>query len=567
MEDTTYQNEIDLRHYAAILWRWAWLIALSALLAAGAAFLASRLQTPVYQASTTLLVNQAPDSQSSEYTAILTSERLARTYAELITTRPVLEETVSRLDLNIDLEDLRKAIDVQLVRDTQLIELKVEHTAPALAVALANTLVAVFAEQNDALQASRFAAPKESLKARLDLLSEQIQSTEAAIARLGTARTESARVDLERLQADLSQYRQSYTNLLQSYEEIRLAEARTVSNIVQVEPAGVPDEPVRPRVLLNTLLAGVAGGMLALGAIFLIEYLDDTIRTPGDVERIFQVPVLGYVAESDRLGSEGRGRTLLTEDPPPVIAEAFRSLRTNLEFSGNVGGPRTILISSPGPGDGKTTIASYLAATIAKGGKRAILIDADLRRPGVHRFFGVKNELGLSDMLKDDLVPQVATQTLGNHRFKLITSGTPVDNAAELFRSLWLLKVLNFLREQADVAIFDGPPFLATEAYILASRLESVLIVIQPGKTHEPAARAILEQLKRAQANLMGVVLNRLPRSEAYPAASYLYYENERDERRGSNPGKPRSATKRSTGAAQPTRGQPLHLRKDDPDR
>jgi capsular exopolysaccharide synthesis family protein len=443
----------------------------------------------------------------------------------------------------------------------------VESTDKYLATNVANTVVAVFIEQNDALQADRFASSEISLKTQLDALTGQIRANEAAIASLGTPQTDSRRSELERLRTELAQYQASYTSLLQSYEELRIAKAGAISNVIQVEPAEPPREPVRPRILLNTLLAGVTAGMLALGIIFLNEHLDDSIRTQEDVERIFQVPVLGYVAESEGFGSQGQGRVLLTEEPPPVIAEAFRSLRTNLEFSGNLGGPRTILISSPGPGDGKTTIASYLAATIAKGGKRAILIDADLRRPGVHRFFGVKNELGLSDMLKDDLVPQVATQPLGNHRFKLITSGTPVDNAAELFRSLWLLKVLNFLREQADVAIFDGPPFLATEAYILASRLESVLMVIQPGKTHEPPARAILEQLERAKANLLGVVLNRVSRSEAYPAASYLYYENDRDGRQGSNPGKSRSTTNRSTGAPQPTRGQPLHLRKDDPDR
>jgi capsular exopolysaccharide synthesis family protein len=307
--------------------------------------------------------------------------------------------------------------------------------------------------------------------------------------------------------------------------------------------------------------------MIALGSALLIEYLDDTIRTPDDVERVFHVPVLCYVAETDRLGSEGQGRALLTEEPPPVIAEAFRSLRTNLEFSGNLGGPRTILVSSPGPGDGKTTVASHLATTLAKGGKRAILIDADLRHPGVHKFFGVKNELGLSDMLEDDLVPQVAAHSLGNHRFKLITSGSAVDNPAELFSSAWLLKVLNILREQADVAIFDGPPFLATEAYILASRLESVLMVVQPGKTHEPTARAILEQLERARANLLGVVLNRVSRREAYPAASYLYYENDRDKPQGRSRNKSKPGTNRSSGDPRPTKGQSLHLRKEDRER
>jgi len=558
---------MELRQQASMLWRWKWLIVAGTILAALAAFVTSGLMSPIFQASTILLVSQGPDSNTSDYTAILTSERLAQTYVQLFSTRPILEETLNRLGITMDLEDFEDIIDVRQIRDTQLIELTVEHKHAATAADMANSLVEVFLERNEAMQASRFAASRDSLKSQLDRLGVQIQMTEASIAESGSPRSDGGKAELERLQSELALYQSSYTGLLQSYEQLRILEARMISGAIQVQPAEVADKPIRPRVLVNTLLAGAVGGMIALGAIFLIEYMNDTIRTSEDVERAFHVPILGYVAETNELADKVQGRGILAEELPPNIAEAFRSLRTNLEFSSNLGGPRTILVSSPGPGDGKTTIASYLAASIAKGGKRAILIDADLRRPGVHRFFGVKNELGLSDMLKDDLVPQVAAQTLGNHHFKLITSGTPVDNAAELFRSLWLLKVLNFLREQADVAIFDGPPFLATEAYILASRLESVLMVIQPGKTHEPAARAIMEQLERAHANLLGVVLNRVSRSEAYPAASYLYYENDRDGRQGSNPGKSRSTTKRSTGAPQPTRGQPLHLRKDDPDR
>jgi capsular exopolysaccharide synthesis family protein len=183
------------------------------------------------------------------------------------------------------------------------------------------------------------------------------------------------------------------------------------------------------------------------------------------------------------------------------------------------------LISSPGPGEGKTTVSSYLAATIAKSGRRVVLVDADLRRPGIHKFFGVSNKIGLSDMLKDDLVPQVAAQSVGNHRFKVIPSGRGVDNPAELFGSVWLLKVLTHLRELSDVAVFDGPPFMAAEAYILAARLEGVLVVIQPGQTREVAATAIMQQLERAQANLLGVVLNRVPRSQLYGAGRYPYYD------------------------------------------
>ena len=238
----------------------------------------------------------------------------------------------------------------------------------------------------------------------------------------------------------------------------------------------------------------------------------------------------------------------------------------NLEFLGNPGGPRAILVSSPGPGEGKTTVSSYLAATIAKSGRRDALVDADLRRPGIHKFFGVPNNIGLSDMLKDDLVPQVAAQSVGNHRFKVITSGTRIDNPAELLGSAWLLKVLTHLRDLADVTVFDGPPFMATEAFILAARLEGVLVVIQPGQTREAEARNILQQLDRADANLLGVVLNRVPRSQLYGAGRYSYYDYDwQQSTDGDRKQEARAVPKPAAGTEIPKRGQVV-MRKSPPE-
>ncbi|MGB2894675.1 MAG: Wzz/FepE/Etk N-terminal domain-containing protein, partial [Anaerolineales bacterium] len=164
-QSTNYTEDfIDLRQYARILWRWTWLIILCAVLAGGAAYFVSRSTTPVYQASTTLLINQAPDSRSSDYTALLMSERLARTYAEMITQRPVLEATLERLELDMRVESLRGAVSVQPVRDTQLITLSVEDTSRSMAAKLANTLAEVFQEQIDDLQHARFAESKPSLE-------------------------------------------------------------------------------------------------------------------------------------------------------------------------------------------------------------------------------------------------------------------------------------------------------------------------------------------------------------------------------------------------------------------
>ena len=580
---------MELRQYTAILWRWKWLLALCTLLAAVAAFVVSSWITPVFEASTILFINQAPDSRTSDYTAILASERLARTYAEMLTNRPVLEEALSRLELSIDPEDLKDAMDVQLVPDTQLIEVKVQGPNPWLAAILADSIVEVFAEQVDALQASRFAASKSSLVAQLDKLSEQIREAEdqiealssaqldklserireaedhvealssieiapdldneAAIVSLDTLQTDSRRTELEsrlaeltqyrvsyttlqtgggaeleRRFAELTQYRVSYTNLLLSYEELRIAEARSISNIIQVEPAKPAKDPIRPRTLFNTLLAGVVGAMIALGAVFLIEYLDDTIKSAEDVARATQLPVIGYVENSKKLAVSRLRERVMISEPNSPLAESFRSVRTSIELAGTQGTPRSILVASPGSGEGKTTIAAQLAMSMAQGGKKVVLLDANLRQPSLHKYFGIENKLGLADMLVDDLVPQVVAQELIHWRLKVITSGKAVDNPAELMGSIMLLKVLTRLREQADVAIFDGPSFLVAESLILASKLESVLMVMRYGGTREAVATHVMQQLSRAKANLIGVAMNRVPIRMANDLSGSLAY-------------------------------------------
>lgn len=533
---------MELRQYTAILWRWKWLLVVCTLLGAASAYIVSSLTAPVFEASTTLLINEAPDSRSFYYAAPLTSERLARTYAGLLTTRPVLEEALFRLELGIDADDLEDVVDVQLVRDTQLIELTVEDANPSRAAILANSIVEVFADQNDALQASRFAASKASLSAQLDKLTEQIRgaeeqiaslyleqaapnlATDAGIVALDTTRSDSRAAELGRRHAELAQYRVSYTNLLLSYEVLRVAEAQSLSNVVQVEPAVPPKSPIRPRALPSVLLAGLVGSMIAVGSAFVIEYLDDTIRSAEDAARVSELPVIGYVADSKKLRVSDTRPSLTISEPNSPLAETFRSIRANIELAGARGTPRSILVASPEPGDGRTTIATQLAVSMAQGGKNVVLVDANLRQPRLHEYFGIENRLGLSDMLVDDLVPQVVAQQLIHWRLRVITSGKPVDNPAELMGSIRMLTVLARLREQADVAIFDGPPFLVADSFILASKLESVLVVIQTGRTREVVARQMVGQLHRAHANVIGVMMNRVPDSIAHGLAGNLVY-------------------------------------------
>ncbi len=517
---------MELKQYASLLWRWAWLIALGTVLAAVSAYVTSKLTTPVYSASATLLINQAPNDKATDYTSILTSERLARTYSELLKQRPVLEETISSLGLDLTTETLGRQVEVQLVRDTQLIKLTVEDTDPARAALLANTIPQVFSQQNQELQASRYAASKNSLSQQLDDINRQISQTQGAIDDIGSPKTAAEETELNRLQANLAQYRQSYTGLLQSYENVRLAEASATSNISVVEPATVPERPVRPRTLMNTALAGVVGLMLAVGVIFLIEYLDDSIRSPDQVREVLGLPVIGVIGIMESMA--GRlGAPVAASDPRSPVAEAFRALRTSIHYAGVDRPVRSVLVTSAGPGDGKTTMAANLAVVMAQAGLRVILLDADLRRPATHKILNRPNRNGLTDLMiesaigRDGVVQETAVRNLS-----LITSGPIPPNPSELLSSQKMGQVLEWLATVSDVVIIDSPPMLAvTDATVLARKVDGVLLVVDSGATRIQAAAQAAARLEQVGARALGVVINKLSaRRSAYYYQYYQYY-------------------------------------------
>jgi non-specific protein-tyrosine kinase len=504
-EPNTFSDE--LRRYMALLLQWAWLLVLAGLLAGGAAYLTSARMTPLYRASALVLINEAP-STKLDYTAVITSERLAQTYAEVMTTRPVLEGVVERLGMQLSVGYLQGAVQVTPVRDTQLIRVEVEDTNPALAAMIANALVAEFAEQNLADQASRFAASKQNLETRLSQLEEQMENTAAALDALDLQGADSAEVD--RLEATLARYQASYASILQSYESVRLAEAQSISTVLQKEPAVAPSWPVSPNVMRNTLLAAAVGLMMAAGLVLLLEAMDDTIRDPAEAERHLGLPVLGLIA------GHKDNRPVTAAQPRSQVAEAFRALRTNLQFTRVEAQLRTLLVTSPSPKDGKSTVAANLAVVLAQGGQRVALLDADLRRPYLHNQFGLLNQDGMSSLflgpqkLADepyDLDEKLQlTETPG---LRVLTSGRLPPNPAELLGSEKMLRIIGQALEISDMVLIDSPPVLAvTDAAVLAPHVDGVVLVVKPGETKLAACRQAVEQLRRVGANLLGVVFN-----------------------------------------------------------
>jgi capsular exopolysaccharide synthesis family protein len=320
-------------------------------------------------------------------------------------------------------------------------------------------------------------------------------------------------------------YQQIYVSVLSNLESVRLTSLQNTPNVVQIETASVPQTPVRPRVQLNTLLAGVAGLILAAAVVFLIDFLDDTLKTPEDIERILGLTVVGLIA--DMRGNEKETGTYVARQPRSPIAEAFRSLRTNLECSGVDKPLKTILVTSAIPQDGKTTIAVNLATVFAQGGQKVTLLDADLRRPRVHQMLGMSNQVGLTDLFRDRLnVGQVIHPCEGNETLSVITSGSLPSDPSELLGSGKMLHILEELAAGQDIIIIDSPPTLVADAQSLAARTDGVLLVIQSGKTPAKQVRVTLEQMKRAGTRILGVVLNRVPRGRGdyYGYQGYHYY-------------------------------------------
>ena len=515
----------DLRRYVGLLRHWAWLLILAAVLAGSAAYLFTKQMTPVYQASTTMLINEAPSNKSADYASIITSERLAQTYAQLITTQPILDEVANRLQQGITGVGLKGLISVSTVQDTQLLSVRVRDTIPTRAADIANTLVVVFIEYNNERQAERFVDSKQSLEAQKTDVAQQLAQIGESLAVLGS--DDANRTERDRLESLQAQYRQTLTYLLQSYESVRLAEAQTTSSVTQVEPAAVPVYPVSPRASTNTILAAIVGLLLAGGIVFLIEALDDTLRDPEEASRQLGVPILGFIAR------------YTTPDEPPItiseprapVAEAFRALRTNIQFASVDRSLHSLLVTSPSPADGKSTVVANLGVVMAQGGRSCVLVDSDLRRPRIHKLLRLSNRRGMCDLfVQSQIHMDGSLQKTEVPNLYVLTSGSLPPNPSELLGSEKMLEILHQIEGQSDLLIVDSPPVLAvTDASVLAPRMDGVLLVVKPGVTKFMAVKQAVEQLRRVGANVIGIVLNEVEFKRSryyYKSYYYTYYDS-----------------------------------------
>ena len=330
----------------------------------------------------------------------------------------------------------------------------------------------------------------------------------------------------EQLQAALSQYQQIYYNLLTSYENVRLAKLQTATSVDTIEEARVPVRPIQPQPLRNVLFGALSGLLITAAIAFAIEFLDDTLKTPEDIERYLKVPVIGLIGEMEKPRGKDKNSlaVYVAENPLSPITEGFRTLRTNLDFAGVDRPLKCLLVTSAGPSEGKSTIASNLAVVMAQGDRKVVLVDTDLRRPSVHRYLQVPNRRGLSDVFRDQATLSSVITYWGTPPIAVITSGGLPPNPTELVSSEKMDKILAELKEHHDFTILDAPPCIVADPIILSAKADGVLLVIEPGKTKIGAAQVVMEQFHRGGARVVGVVLNPVSSRRGRYYSKYHYY-------------------------------------------
>jgi polysaccharide biosynthesis transport protein len=315
-------------------------------------------------------------------------------------------------------------------------------------------------------------------------------------------------IDYSALQRDAMSNRQIFESLMQRTKETGISGELKTSNIRVIDAAETPRRPASPNVAANLLLAFFGGLTLAVGIAFFFEYLDNRIKTPDEIKAHLGLPFLGLVPA---LFAKDLHDPLISKGVPANFSEAFRAVRTNVLFSSADEGPKVIVVTSAGPGEGKTLVASNLAVAMAQAAQRVLLMDADMRRPRVHSLFGIAQEPGLSNVLVGNAKPSDAVRITSVPGLWAMPAGMIPPNPAELLGSKRFKEFLGTLGQHFDCVIVDTPPVMAvTDSSIAAHVATGLIFVLGAEMTTRHTAQRAVEQLSHARPKFLGAILNRV---------------------------------------------------------
>jgi polysaccharide biosynthesis transport protein len=530
---------MEIRDFLTPLIRWWWLLIVSTLIAGIFSLIAVKQQPPLYSTSATLLVGSALTDPNPQYDKIYYTSELISTYVDIAYRSPVQEAAQQALGV-----DWLPQYIVSQVPNTQLIEVTATDQDPVMAQAAANEIANQLILQSPGNR-NQDKTRQQFIEDELDQIQNAIRETQSEVdakqkemTTLSSARqiTE-LQNQIGALQNKLLTLRANYTNLLSN------SQSGALNTLTLIEPAKLPAYPVGPSDFIPVATASALAFFIAAGAAYLLAYLDQTVKSSDEVKRITGLPVLAGIPP---IPGESYAEKLITVNQPrSPIAEAFRSLRTGVQFSTIDRTENTaIMVTSPSPSEGKSVTTANLAAVIAQAGHRVLVIDADLRRPVLHRVFGVDNRIGLTEFLRflhpNDLeetiialLHQLARPTK-IEGLSILTSGPIPPNPSELLGSRTHNRLLAVLKNHYDFVLLDSPPVLiVTDAVVLSTQIDGTILVIDAVGTQKNPLRLAAERLREVNANILGVVVNRVsPRTDGYGA----YYQYQYTQKGGIGP-------------------------------
>ncbi|MCX5998748.1 MAG: polysaccharide biosynthesis tyrosine autokinase [Chloroflexi bacterium] len=514
---------MEIQRYWAIVRKWLWLIVLGTLVAGGVSYVLSHRMEPVYRATATIVVHESTTSAISSFDY---SQSAVYAHAQLIKKESVMEQVITELNLPYSPAKLRAKIGTHTATSSPLIGVSADDTDPLMAQKIADATVAVYMEQNrESLQAEA--------EASLSQIQGEIDDTSASIDVLQekkstTGLTSKEADDLATLQDDLDNLK----NLRTLYTS-QLAQALAAGGISIGESASLPTSPISPKTMQNVILAYILGLVVTTGGAFLKEYLDRSIKTAEDISTATGLSTLGAIPKFK--ANPGQNGGLITEaHPRSSVAEAFRILRTSLQFVTVDKPAQTFLVIAAGPQEGKSSVLANLAVSLAQTGKKVIAVDTDLRRPTLHDLFQMPNTIGFSNLLIADQ-PDLdgflrPTKVEG---LRIITAGPTPPNPADLLGSTRMSFLIEELKKKADIVLFDSAPVLAVaDATIVAPKVDGVILVVSSGDTRPEALAEVKNRLSNGDARILGVVLNQVKRQGGgyYYHYRYAYYYGDDEE-------------------------------------
>ena len=522
-EVNTGSDELDYRRLVRLVWSRRWLVLTCVVLAAGAAFGASKLQTPVYQARASLLVQQKATEElfntSTGRIDSLTQDRNVKTEIKVLESQPIQDVVASQIGGKVP------SVQGGQETGTNILTASVSSTDRELARRAANAYAVAYIDfrrtqaVDDVLAASKQVDAKvQELQAQLDGLDGRIgELTNQDAARLARNPQAQPNPDLVALRAQRSSVDGLRATFKQKLDQLQVDSAQKTGGAQLVEQAMLPEDPISPKPLRNSVLGLLLGLLLGMGLVFLLDQLDDDLKSKEDVEAASGgLPVLGLIPEVEHW--KDRTIALVSESTKEerIASEAYRALRTSVLFLGLDRQMRSIQVTSPLQGEGKSTTSANLAVTLAQAGTRVIVMCCDLRRPRLHEFFGLSNDKGFTSVLLGlEPLKDVVQQVPGIPNLKLVASGPVPTNPSELLVSERASNVITVLQTQCDLLLIDCPPVLpVTDAVAMSQRVQGTIVVVSGSETSRRELRRTVELLRQVNAPLLGTVVNGISRGD-----------------------------------------------------